>query len=116
LHETVLSPPEGATSRQEPAADATEGKDKVSAMTTGDTAMQCAATTGEDTAKQGAAGSEPERSGNATREVEDNARNDPGAATTEQVEVQWGDGTTCVEEEPWPGDLNATWPGYASGV
>jgi hypothetical protein len=109
LYETVLSPPE-------PAADATEGKDQVSAMTTGDTSMQDAATTGEDVAKQSAAGSAPERSGNATKEMKDNARNGPGAATTEQFEVQWGDRTTCVEEEPWPGDLSATWPGYASGV
>jgi hypothetical protein len=44
LYENVLSPPETA-------ADATEGKDQVSAMTTGDTLMQCVATTGEDTTK-----------------------------------------------------------------
>jgi hypothetical protein len=28
----------------------------------------------------------------------------------------WGDGTTIVEEEPWPGDLQGTWQGYASSV
>jgi hypothetical protein len=65
---------------------------------------------------QCAAESELERNGNATMEVEDTARHDPGTATKEEVEVQWGDGTTCVEEEPWTGDLNATWPGYVSGV
>ena len=76
LYETVLSPPE-------PAADATEGKDQVGAMITGDTSMQDAATTGEDKAKQSAAGSALERSGNATKEMKDDARNGPGAVTTE---------------------------------
>jgi hypothetical protein len=49
-------------------------------------------------------------------EMKDDARNSPGAATKEQSETQWGDGTAWIEEEPWPGDLSATWPGYASGV
>jgi len=47
LHEAVLSPPEGATSRQHPAAEAKEGNDKGSARTTGDTTMQWAATPGK---------------------------------------------------------------------
>ena len=36
--------------------------------------------------------------------------------TTAKVEVQWGDRMTIVEEEPWPGDLQGTWPGYVSSV
>jgi hypothetical protein len=29
---------------------------------------------------------------------------------------QWDDGPTYIEEEPWPGDLSATWPSYQPGV
>jgi hypothetical protein len=47
---------------------------------------------------------------------EDTAKNDLGTETKEEVEVLWADETTYVEEEPWTGDLNATWPGYMSGV
>lgn len=108
LHEAVLSPPEGATSRQHLEAEAKEENDIGSARTTEDTTMQWAATPGEDMAKQSAAGSRLERSGNATREVEDSVRNDSDAAATKQDEKQWGDGTAVVEEEPWPGDLIAT--------
>jgi hypothetical protein len=43
-------------------------------------------------------------------------RHDRGAEKKEELDVQWGDGTTIVEEEPWTGDLNATWPGYAPSV
>jgi hypothetical protein len=113
MHETFLSTPEGATSRQEPEADTAEGEVKAratskqepwAATTVGDVAMQCAAE------------SELKRDGSATMAEEDTAKNDLGTETKEEVEVQWGDGTTYVEEEPWTGDLNATWPGYMSGV
>jgi hypothetical protein len=65
--------------------------------------MQCAAEPFEGT-------------GSATMAEQDTVRHDRGAEKKEEVEEQWGDGTTIVEEEPWTGDLNATWPGYASGV
>jgi hypothetical protein len=116
LHEVVLSPTEGGTSRQHPEAVAKKENDIGSARTAEDTTMQWVATPGEDMAKLSAAGSRPERSGNATKEAEDSVRNDPDVAATKQDEKQWGDETTVVEEEPWPGDLTATWPGYASGV
>jgi hypothetical protein len=67
-------------------------------------------------AKQNAAGLRPTQSGKVTRGAEDNVRNDLDAAATKQDEKQWGNGTAVVEEEPWPGDLSATWLGYASGV
>ena len=35
---------------------------------------------------------------------------------TAKGKEQWGDGTTIIEEEPWPGDLHGTWPGYMSRV
>jgi hypothetical protein len=59
---------------------------------------------------------EAELKQSATMVEEDTARHDLGTETKEEVEVQWGDGTACVEEEPWTGDLNATWPGYVTGV
>jgi hypothetical protein len=88
-----------ATSKQEPWA-ATEG---------GDVTMQCAAE------------SEMKRDGSETMveeedTMQDTTKNDLGTETKEEVEVQWADGTTYVEEEPWTGDLHATWPGYMSGV
>jgi hypothetical protein len=67
---------------------------------------QGTATTTGDVVTQGAAAPLPE----------DLARNDRAAEKKEEVEMQWGDGTTIVEEEPWTGDLNATWPGYAPSV
>jgi hypothetical protein len=36
--------------------------------------------------------------------------------TKAEVEVQWADGVTYVEEEPWIEDLHATWPGYMLDV
>ena len=50
------------------------------------------------------------------RPMQDTAKNNLGTATKEEVEVQWADGTTYVEEEPWTGDLHATWPGYMLGI
>jgi hypothetical protein len=113
LHETFLSTPEEATFKQAPDADTADGEAKASATstqghgaatTTGDVVMQCAA--------------EPylKETGSAAMAEQDTVRHDRGAETKEEVEEQWGDGTTIVEEEPWTGDLNATWPGYASGV
>jgi hypothetical protein len=67
---------------------------------------QGTATTTGDMVTQGTAAPLPE----------DPARKDRAAEKKEEVEMQWGDGTTIVEEEPWTGDLNATWPGYAPTV
>jgi hypothetical protein len=39
-----------------------------------------------------------------------------GAEHNEDVGKQWDDGLTYIEEEPWPGDLCATWSGYQPGV
>ena len=50
------------------------------------------------------------------RLLQDTTKNNFGTETKEEVEVQWADGATYVEEEPWTGDLHATWPGYMSGV
>jgi hypothetical protein len=113
MHETFLSTPEGATSRQAPDADTADGEVKVRA-----TSKQGhgAATTTEDVVMQCAAEPDLERTGSATMAEKETVRHDLGTETKEEVEVQWGDGTTVVEEEPWTGDLNATWPGYMSGV
>ena len=40
----------------------------------------------------------------------------PSIDDNAKVEEQWGDGTTIIEEEPWPGDLQGTWPGYVSSI
>jgi hypothetical protein len=113
LHETFLSTPEEETFKQAPDTDTTDGEAKVSATstqghsattTTGDVVMQCAA--------------EPylKRTGSAAMAEKDTVRRDRGAEAKEEAVEQWGDGTTIVEEEPWTGKINATWPGYASGV
>jgi hypothetical protein len=39
-----------------------------------------------------------------------------GAACNEEDGKQWVDEATYIEEEPWPGDLQATWSGYLPGV
>jgi hypothetical protein len=49
-------------------------------------------------------------------QTQDTARSSQNIDTTAKVEVQWGDRTTIIEEEPWPGDLQGTWPGYVSSV
>jgi hypothetical protein len=38
------------------------------------------------------------------------------AERNQEDDKQWGDGTTYIEEEPWPGDLPATWTSYQPGV
>jgi hypothetical protein len=113
LHETFLSTPEEATFKQAPDADTADGEAKESATST---QAQGAATTTGDVVMQGAAEPSLKVTGSATMAEQDIVRHDRGAEKKEEVEEQWGDGTTIVEEEPWTGDLNATWPGYASGV
>jgi hypothetical protein len=49
-------------------------------------------------------------------QTQDTARTSQSIDNTAKVEVQWGDGTTIIEEEPWPGDLQGTWPGYVSSI
>jgi hypothetical protein len=113
LHETFLSTPEEETFKQAPDADTADGEAKVSATstqghdattTTGDVVMQCAT---EMYLK---------RTGSATMAEKDTVGRDRGAEAKEEAVEKWGDGTTIVEEEPWTGKINATWPGYASGV
>jgi hypothetical protein len=113
MHEAFLSTPEGATSRQEPEVDTARGEVKARATSKQEPWV---ATSAGDVAMQCAAESEMKRDGSATMDEEDTAKNDLGTETKEEVEVQWADETTYVEEEPWTGDLNATWPGYMSGV
>jgi hypothetical protein len=49
-------------------------------------------------------------------QMQDTERTNPSIDATTKVEVQWGDGTTIIEEEPWPGDLQGTWPGYVASI
>ena len=37
-------------------------------------------------------------------------------ACTTKAGEQWDYGVTHIEEEPWPGDLSATWPSYRPTV
>jgi hypothetical protein len=37
-------------------------------------------------------------------------------ASTNAADEQWDYGVTYIEEEPWPGDLPATWPSYKPTV
>ena len=41
---------------------------------------------------------------------------DDGTMGEVQVDRQWVDQVTFVEEEPWTEDLHATWPGYLPSV
>jgi hypothetical protein len=54
--------------------------------------------------------------GSVTIDEKETVRHGPRTETKEKVEGQWGDGMTVVEEEPWTRDLNATWPGYMTGI
>lgn len=49
-------------------------------------------------------------------QTQDIERSNPSIDATTKVEVQWGDGTAILEEEPWPGDLQGTWPGYVASI
>jgi hypothetical protein len=49
-------------------------------------------------------------------QTQDTERSNPSIDATMKVEVQWGDGTTIIEEEPWPRDLQGTWPGYVASI
>lgn len=113
LHETFILTPEGATFSQAPDTETTNGDAKArttltqghgAATTTGDVVMLCVAEP------------ELERTGHVTMAKQEAGRHDHGTEMKEEVAEQWGDGTTVVEEEPWTGDLNATWLGYISGV
>jgi hypothetical protein len=55
----------------------------------------------------------PAETGRKKEEREDDIK---GAECNEEVGKQWDDGPTYIEEEPWPGDLHATWSGYLPGV
>jgi hypothetical protein len=52
----------------------------------------------------------------ASRQLQDTTTDAEGAADKVTGEVLWANEVTYVEEEPWPGDLHATWSGYLPGV
>jgi hypothetical protein len=103
MHEAFPSDPVGATSVEEPRAATAGGNAK-----------------GQRSAENGL-----EQAGRETMTVEvDSARRPLQDTTTDadrtasnvKVDVQWVDQVTYVEEEPWTGDLHATWPGYLPDV
>jgi hypothetical protein len=51
-----------------------------------------------------------------SREQEKRKEEDKEPACKEGASEQWDYGVTYIEEEPWPGDLSATWPTYQPGV
>jgi hypothetical protein len=51
-----------------------------------------------------------------SREKERHEDDAKEAERNQEDDEQWGDGTAYIEEEPWPGDLPATWPSYQPGV
>jgi hypothetical protein len=113
LHEAFLSTPAAATSEKAPEADIANDEAKEHATST---QTQSAPTSAEDIIMKEATAPSLQETGNATETEQDMARHDRGVRKKEELEVHWGDGTTIVEEEPWTGDLNATWPGYAPSV
>jgi len=52
----------------------------------------------------------------ASRQLQDTTTDVDRAAGKVTGEVLWVDKVTYVEDEPWTGDLHATWPGYLPGV
>jgi hypothetical protein len=52
----------------------------------------------------------------ASRQRQEEMTDAEGAADKVKDEVIWATGPTYIEEEPWPGDLSATGPGYLPGV
>jgi hypothetical protein len=117
LHEAVPSDTGGATSKPGPNDDTVDvEEDKRSA----NLRQEPGATThGEDVVMQlqkSSGGNRNDSETVAKPQMQDTARSSQNIDTTAKVEVQWGDGTTIIEEEPWPGDLQGTWPGYVSSV
>jgi TATA-binding protein-associated factor Taf7 len=55
----------------------------------------------------------PTESGREREERKDDIKE---PAWKEEAGEQWDYGVTYIEEEPWPGDLPATWPTYQPGV
>jgi hypothetical protein len=107
MHEAVLLDSEGATSKQEPSADTADvgeaklratSRQEPGATTKGeDVTMQCAEETGM---KRDGSETLAEELTSAKQQMQDTAKNNQGTETSAEVEVQWGDGTTYVEEEP----------------
>jgi hypothetical protein len=52
----------------------------------------------------------------ANRQQQEEMTDAEGAADNVKGEVIWAMGQTYIEEEPWPGDLSATYPGHLPGV
>jgi hypothetical protein len=51
-----------------------------------------------------------------SREMERHEDDAKEAERNQEDDENWSGGTAYIEEEPWPGDLPATWPSYQPGV
>jgi hypothetical protein len=112
LQAAVPTDPGGETSKPEPMDDFEDVQ--------ADKRKEPGATThGKDTGKQSSEGLVKQKIGSELRaepQTKDTENTSQSNDDTAKGNEQWGDGTTIVEEEPWPGDLQGTWPGYVSRV
>jgi hypothetical protein len=103
LHESFPSDPIGATSVEEPYA-ATSG---------GDVKVQRSVENGLEQVGHETMAMEVD---SVRRPLQDTTTGADRTASNVEVEVQWVDQVTYVEEEPWTEDFHASWPDYSPDV
>jgi hypothetical protein len=101
MRETFPSHPDGETLEEMPRTTTSEG----------DAKEQCAEEKGLEQTNCRTA-----KADSTSRQLRDEMTDAEGAADKVTDEVIWDTGPTYIEEEPWPGDLSATCPGYSPSV
>jgi hypothetical protein len=86
MHEALFSDPVDTSPKENPEADKEEAQDKTQT---------------------------PAELGREREERKDDIKE---PACKDEAGEQWDYGATYIEEEPWPGDLSATWPSYLPNV
>jgi hypothetical protein len=97
MSEASSSHPDGATSEEKPRTTTGEG----------DAKEQSAEKPGLESTSCRMA-----KANSATRQQQVDMTEAEGAVDNVKDEMIWDTGPTYIEEEPWPGDLSATGPGY----
>jgi hypothetical protein len=94
-------------------AEATPTEDPRAAPGVGHDRPQCSSETARAQGVQGRNVAEKDSAGILMQSATTKADGTMGEV---QVDRQWADEVTYIEEEPWTEDLHTTWPGYPPGV
>ena len=94
-------------------AEATPTENPREAPGGGHDKSQCASETTRALGMQGRSVAEKDEAG---IQMQSATTTTDGTMGEMQVDWQWADEVTYIEEEPWTMDLHATWPSYPPGV